>query len=198
MTLTLENLFGIAIDTSGFGAYASGGILGVYDRPEAFRDDNENGVRDGNEFFIDYNHNGTFDTADGKFNGILCSHSTLCSSSTKLIVSAQGVLVMSDSVATVTFLNASPVNVSAAPVKVSFIVADGQNQTMPKGTTISISAANGNLSGPTSYTVGNTANGPQIYSVDVAKDNTSSSGTLTVTVTVPSGRVSYGTITVND
>jgi hypothetical protein len=70
---------------------------------------------------------------------------------------------------------------------------------MPKGTTIAISTDNGKLSGPTSYTVPNTNyNGPETFSISVAGDTTSSTGTLTVTVTSPDGIKTYNTISVTD
>jgi hypothetical protein len=174
------------------------------DLPEAYRDDNENGSHDSGEFFVDYNQNGSYDAADGKFNGILCTHSTLCSTSTKLIVWGQNVLVMSDSYATIAFTYPVPpstsINVSGGAKTVTFTVGDyAHNQPMPKGTTIAISTDNGKLSGPTSYTVGNTNfDGPGTYSISVATDGTSSTGTLTVLVTSPGQAKSYATISVTD
>jgi hypothetical protein len=203
-TLTLIDSTGAPVDTSGFSAYSSGGIVGAFDLPEAYRDDNENGQHDSGEFFVDDNHNGVYDVADGKFNGILCTHTTLCGASTKLIVWDQQVLVMSDSYANIVFTNPVPpsttINVSGGAKTVSFTVGDfAHNQPMPKGTTIAIASDNGKLSGPSSYTVGNTtANGPQTYGITVATDGTSSTGTLSVTVTAPSGTKTYNTITVQD
>lgn len=45
------------------------------DMPEAFRDDNENGVRDSvpPEPYTDFNDNGEYDLKDGRYNGVLCS-----------------------------------------------------------------------------------------------------------------------------
>lgn len=45
-----------------------------YDKDEAFRDDNEDGIyNEKDEEFWDFNQNGTYDLADGKYNGILCA-----------------------------------------------------------------------------------------------------------------------------
>lgn len=169
------------------------------DLPEAFRDDNENGLRDATEFSVDFNRNGIYDAKDGKFNGILCEHSTLCGSTKTLNVRDSTVLVMADSFAKIV-INPGGIDVSGGPQTVMITVGDfAHNQPMPKGTTINIATDNGKLSGPTSYTVGNTSfNGPLVYEINVATDGTSSSGTLTVTATAPGGDTSYATISVQD
>lgn len=210
-TLTLIGSTGVSVDTTGFGAYTSGGIVGAFDLPEAYRDDNENGQYDSGEFFVDYNKNGSYDTADGNFNGILCTHSTLCDKNTtpptptKLIVWDQGVIVMSDSWANNNIItNVSPqvggCADAAAGATIEFTVGDrAHSQPMPKGTTIAITTDNGKLSGPTSYTVGNTSvNGPEKYNIFVGSDGTPGTGTLTVTVTAPSGNKTYDTVCVAD
>ncbi len=199
------------VDTNGNGEFDDADIFpsppSAIDLPEAYRDDNENGVHDSGEFFVDYNHNGLYDAADGKFNGILCTHSTLCSTTTKLIVWNQGVLVMSDSFAQIATVAAATVACGASTcadaatgTTITFTIGDfSHNQPMPKGTTIAISTDNGKLSGPTNYTVGNTNfNGPLAYSIFVGTDGTSSTGTVTVTVTAPSGTKTYDTIGVKD
>lgn len=282
-SLTLISSTGVQVDTTGFSSYTSGGTLGAFDLPESYRDDNENGRYDSGEFFVDYNKNGSYDAADGEFNGILCTHATLCAASSKLIVWDQGVIVMSDSWANISLLptasiagvsranpgvvtttsahgfnvgdrvyisgvggmtelnnnnyyvNSVPslatltlrtasgagidtsgygaysgggtltfsgVDVSAvgASRTVVFSVGDdAHDQPMPKGATISITQDNGKLSGPLTYTVGNTnTNGPEYYSVGVAGDGTTSTGTVTITVTAPSGVKSYATFSVKD
>ena len=189
------------VDTNGNGEFDDADTFPTADDlPEAYRDDNESGTHDSGEFFVDYNKNAAYDAADGKFNGILCTHSTLCSTSTKLIVWAQNVLVMSDSYANITFTSGSSVDASSGSVAVTFTVGDfAHGQPMPKGTTIAISTDNGKLSGPTNYTVGNTnANGPGSYGITVGPDGTPGGGTLTVTVTAPGGTKTYSTIPVTD
>ena len=212
-TLTLEDLTGTTIDSSAFGVYTGGGTVGAFDLPEAFNDENENGQYDSGEFFVDKKlvsgvTNNVYDVADGAYNGNNCTHSTLCSSdNTDWTVSGQGVLVMSDSYANIS-VSANPLASSgctscadaAAGSTVTFTIGDfSHNQPMPKGTTVTISSDNGKLSGPTSYTVGNTNyNGPSTYTIYVAGDTTSSVGTLTVTVTAPSQAKTYATIGVQD
>lgn len=198
------------IDTNGNGEFDDADVFPsaplANDLPEAYRDDNESGVYDSGEFFVDYDKDGAYDAADGKFNGILCTHSTLCGTSSKLIVWDQGVIVMSDSWADPNIITAISADCgadcadAATGATITFTVGDlAHDQPMPKGTTISISTDNGKLSGPTSYTVGNTNyNGPEVYSIFVHSDGTSSTGTLTVTVTAPSGAKTYDTVAVVD
>jgi len=209
-TLTLEDAAGTPVDTSSFGAYTGGGVVGAFDLPEAYNDENENGQYDSGEFFVDKKlvnglTNNTYDVADGKYNGNNCTHSTLCSTdNTDWTVSDQNVIVMADSNARIDFINPLPpatsINVSGGSTTVIFTVGDyAHNQPMPKGTTIAITTDNGKLSGPASYTVANTNyNGPGTYSISVAGDTTPSTGTLTVTVTSPDGIITYATIGVTD
>lgn len=192
-----EESFG---DANNDGYFSDGDSFpAINDLPEAFRDDNENGVWDAPEFSLDFNKNNLHDAADGKFNGILCSHSTLCGSTKTLNVRDSKVLVMSDTFANVV-ISPQGVNVAAGPQDVTITVGGlAHNQPMPKGTTVIIATDNGKLSGSLSYTVGNiNSNGPLVYTINVATDGTSSSGTLTVTVTAPSGEKTSATITVQD
>ena len=189
------------VDTNGNGKLDNADTFSAAnDLSEAFRDDNENGVYDAGEFFSDFTVNNVYDAADGKFNGILCEHTTLCGTAKTVSVRDSLALVMSDSFANIVISPNPTVNVSAGAQTVTITVGDlAHNQPMPKGTSIAISSDNGKLSGPTSYTVGNTNfNGPSVYSISVASDGTASTGTLTVTVTAPSGEKSYATIVVMD
>lgn len=73
---------------------------GFIDHSEAWRDDNENGVKDATEnVFFDFNGDGQFSAADGLFNGPQCTHSSLCGQGTasSLHVRKAMVLVMSSS-----------------------------------------------------------------------------------------------------
>lgn len=195
-----------AIGEESFGDVNNDGVFGdgdsfpsINDLPEAFRDDNENGVRDTHEFSVDFNRNGLYDAKDGKFNGILCSHSTLCAATKTLNVRDSTVLIMSGSVASIGLIPSMGINVAGGPQTVTITVGDLHNQPMPKGTTIAIATDNGKLSGPTNHTVGNAnSNGPLVYDITVAADTTPSSGMLTVTVKAPSGNTSYATISIQD
>ena len=70
---------GPIIDNSDSGAILSlFNQTGFVDHAEAWRDDNENGVRDPVEIFIDNNNNQEYDDEDGLFNGPQCISETLC------------------------------------------------------------------------------------------------------------------------
>src|SRR6185369_13293017 len=62
------------VDLNGNGVADTGEFT---DNSEAYRDDNENGVRDVSEPFIDFNGNGQFDGPDGKYNGVLQGASSI-------------------------------------------------------------------------------------------------------------------------
>jgi hypothetical protein len=53
-------------------------VTGFADMSEAWRDDNENGLRDSTEIFLDYDNDQQFDAADGVFNGPQCESANLC------------------------------------------------------------------------------------------------------------------------
>jgi hypothetical protein len=71
--------------------YAASGFI---DHSEAWRDDNENRVKDAGETFIDYNNDENFNSADGVFNGPHCTHATLCASEAGSKINVRKALVM--------------------------------------------------------------------------------------------------------
>ena len=191
------------------------------DMPEAFRDDNENGTRQANETFIDFNSSGGYDLADGVFNGVLCkeppngtSSSGTCSAAKKTIhVRASNVIIFSGSFARI---NASVASIDLDPPgtlaadsgcgptqTVDYRIVDSNNNSMPVGTTITFTADNGTVVGPSVITVPNdTNNYPLVtdynYSVSIKGDgainagactNPTLNGSLTVTVKTPKNNV---------
>lgn len=97
---------GVAIDDdsdSGIFIAHPTGTTGFIDMSEAWRDDNDDGSWNAGEIFLDYNNNQTFDQADGLFNGLQCTDSSLCGTgdtasihvrkSAKLIVSGSSALI---------------------------------------------------------------------------------------------------------
>lgn len=87
-------------DTNGNGVFDDED-LGFTDMPEAFVDENEDGLH--NAFLIndelpkDFNGSGTYNTANGLYNGSGCTHSTLCDPlSSAIDVRDSLVLVMSE------------------------------------------------------------------------------------------------------
>ena len=187
------------VDNNANGIFDSGDTF--TDIPEAFEDDNESGSYDAGEPFVDQNKNNVYDGPDGLFNGVLCQHPTLCSTNTSINVWKNLVLVMSGSSLAVS-LSPSSLSVTAGSkttASTTVTVADLHNQIPPVGTTIKVSASNGTLQTPGSYTVANTdANGPFTFGITIAGDGTASSGLVTVTVTTPKGLVSYGFLNFSD
>ncbi|HHM05243.1 MAG TPA: DUF11 domain-containing protein [Gammaproteobacteria bacterium] len=84
-------------DRNGNGVFDDGDTF--TDLPEAWRDDDEDGTRDAQEIFVDFDEDGGYDAADGLYNGVLCQHSSLCSSKTTLTVRDSLTLVMSGTTA---------------------------------------------------------------------------------------------------
>lgn len=210
-------------DANGNGIFDSG--ESYLDLPEAFIDGNEDGARQVSEEFVDFNSSGTYNSADGNFNGVLRAGGL--TGATTLNVRSSLVIVLSGSSATITS-SPNPIALgqcsltgssSKAATTVSIKVVDARGQVMPVGTTIAFSANNGMLLSPASIVVPNESRNavtnPSVatYSVLIEPDwtqtfvstgnytctNTRSSGSLTVTVTTPRGLVSpVGTFTVTD
>jgi hypothetical protein len=165
------------------------------DLPERFRDDNESGDYDVGEFFLDFNQSGTYNnpapppggTGDGLFNGLLCQPmpgSGECATSQTLGIGTGGVIIMSGSTAFAT--NNLVANTLMAPGIVTFTIGDLHNQPMPAGTEVKLTANNGTIVGPSSYTVGCTSfDGPLGFSFVVDADATSSSGAGVLEVSTP-------------
>jgi hypothetical protein len=184
------------------------------DRPEAFRDDNENGVHDvGTEEFRDFNSNNIRDIADGEFNGALCNAANVtnvCSASRNIFVEDSLVLTMSGSTAFIDikdgtdFATSNSVPVITAGTTVYLFVYDLNNQPMPEGTSISLSTSNGDITTGTSFTVPSTnvpitsPGSPLIYPIAIAADAESDSGTLTIDISTPRGTETAYFVTVND
>lgn len=177
---------------------------GFIDMSEAWRDDNENSSYDAGERFVDFNNDGEFSGADGLFNGPQCQGS-LCAAegANEIHVRKSLIMVMASSSAlyelsrggTVYADNSEGININlpdiadGASLALTLNVTDTAFQTMPQGTTISVSSSVGALDGTTSYTVGNTLSAPASLSFVIT--NTAGgdpeSGVLTIEITAPSG-----------
>ncbi|MEW8628347.1 MAG: hypothetical protein AB2551_21570, partial [Candidatus Thiodiazotropha sp.] len=150
------------IDANGNGVLDSGDTA-FSTIPEAFRDDNEDDVRDATyEEFVDFNSNGVYDgaNADPDYNGTLCCDakavaaaqqavalgedpgvcfdvtpitSPVCSAEKNIHVRDDLVLVMSESFASITLVSGTV----ATGNRVTFEVVGAQTgQIMPAGTTV--------------------------------------------------------------
>jgi hypothetical protein len=154
------------------------------DDSEAFRDDNEDNVRQAKETFIDFNLDGLFNLNDGKYNGVLQGSAFLGAPKTKHVFS-NSTIVMSTSAAIIT---ANPASMSE-PGELDVNVTDLNGNTMPSGTTVTISAPFGTATGMTSYTVPLNVGFGQTLPVfiDAAATPKLQSGIVTITVTSPGG-----------
>lgn len=202
---------------SGFGNVQFG-QNGFHDMSEAWRDDDEDSVRDNAEIFIDYNNDGTFNSADALFNGPQCASGSACGQgvNNSIHVRKSIVLIMSSSSAEIDVLESgllrysnyqnttNPVLSIARGGFRTFTVnySDTADQTLANGTTIQVTASSGDLAGTTSRTVGlNTRAGKSSLSFTLANniptgtDGTTS--TVTVLITSPSGATSTVIYTVN-
>ena len=175
------------VDSNGNGLLDATGET-FADLAEAFRDDDEDGVRDPTEEFLDFNANSLFDSADGKYNGLLCTQAArsvgaICDAPKSLHVRDSGTLIMSGSEAVITIPTAISFPVCStsspfAPGQQNFIVKvrDFRGQVMPAGTTITVSTTNGTILGTTTVTVPNTTVAED-YVFTIQSDATQTAGT---------------------
>jgi len=158
---------------SGLGNYPAQ-ASGFLDMSEAWRDDNENSVYDDGEKFIDYNDDKTFSHADDLFNGPQCQGTNCANSNMQAIHVRKALrLVMASSAAEIILTNGSNIitfhnsltgesaDIASIPdgavqeFLFNFADTGTPNQTMPMGTTVSISTSSGELQGQTDFLVGN-------------------------------------------
>jgi len=193
---------------SGFGNYPAQ-ASGFIDMSEAWRDDNENSVYDNGETFIDFNEDSTFSNADSLFNGPQCQGAN-CAAATMRNTHVRKALrlVMASSSAEIRLTNgdgsiiyqdsltgdSAPLNdvTNGGSQEFNFYFADTgtPNQTMPLGTSVSISLSSGSLQGLTEFTVGN--NNQQGFSrmnffVIQEAGNEPQTAVLTMNITSPNG-----------
>ena len=182
---------------------------GFSDLAEAFLDKNENGVRDQGEPYFDFNNNGQYDLRDGKYSGALCTHTTLCATQNTVHVRDSIVIVMAGSHPKIVVQNAasssliyysnvagvpvggafSALNVAGGSATLNISLTDDAGQSLPGGTTVTISADVGVLKGETSITIpGNTTQG-RVATVTVEDDDLTSTatGVFTIHVETPKG-----------
>ncbi len=179
---------------------------GFIDMSEAWRDDNENLVRDAGEVFLDFNNNQDFTPRDGKFNGPQCQGS-LCpdpnndeensihvrkalilimsGSQAKLGLSIDGILYLN----TLTGQQANlPDIASGAITSLVLEYFDSAEQMLPVGSTISISSTVGSLEGTTSKLVQNTTQRRNLtFKINNTDPELSGSGSLQINIVTPKG-----------
>ena len=171
------------------------------DLPEAFLDENENGLREDTEFYAENgNDPGVYNsTGDGVYNGYNCNH-TSCESAQKYInVRDSVVLVESPSNATIEVTDISPtttvvdgntcilLNAANTMSTIEFTVIGDNGQSMPGGTTVgveTVSQGTATLIGPRQpWNVRNTSEVPVTYTATVEYEDDPGAGTFIIKVT---------------
>jgi hypothetical protein len=185
---------------------------GFVDHAEAWRDDNENGVRDPLEIFIDNNNNQVYDQADGLFNGPQCLSTTLCGEgiAATAIVRRITAFVVSSSAALMDLLDENgnviasnnitlpPPNLAiprGSSLSFTLRFSDTAIQPIASGSTIVITTNEGLLGGninavmPVTNVPGTT---DQTFTLlnDLDVGDLETTATVTATITSPSGAVS--------
>lgn len=187
-------------DTNGDGRFGDGETFS--DIGEAFLDENFDGIRDVSEPFVDFDNDAVYDDVNSSFEGILCDHSTDCSTAKSLNVFDQIELVMSSSGANITI--PGPISVAAGPVTVTITVADVNGNVMPMDTTIEVDAGKYTIIGPSSFKVPNTTQtglGATQFQVTIADPDPvvdDAAGKLSVVVTTPKEVGSTNSVSIDD
>lgn len=181
---------------------------GFIDMSEAWRDDNEDSIKDANETkYFDDNGDGEFSAADGKFNGPQCEGS-LCDENAKTSTIRKAfVLIMSESGnPSYELTSGSDTHARNIPDELivpiidigaitdgaskafTFKFADSAMQTLPFGSTVAILFTGGTINGTTGYEVGNTGT-RGFREIDFIIKNESGGdpelASLTITITTP-------------
>jgi hypothetical protein len=176
-------------DANGNGSFDNG--ENFTDIPEPFIDYNEDGVfQAGVEPIYDFNNSSTRDAADGKFNGVLCTDTTgRCDPAVSTAgISTSTLIIMSGSSPVITPASGTLVVPLKGSQGFSFNFADINGNPLASGTTISadIAGTDFTLGDPKSFTYPCAVN-PLNYSFTINAGEKATAGTLTLTVTSPSG-----------
>ena len=160
---------------------------------EAYRDDNESGTKQTSETFIDFNGNGAFDPADTSYNGVLQGPAFVGAPKSKHVFS-NNTIVMSTSSADIT----APSSITG-PGNFTITVRDRNGNTMPSGTSITITAPFGTASGAISHVVPQNIGFGVTLPFNIAAGATprAQSGLVTVTVTSPAGLITQAFIPIS-
>lgn len=193
---------GNAVACSGNGmdreAYLASGFS---DLPDAFRDDNEDGIRDDGEQFFNTQASGVYGAADGKFNGPQCEGS-LCGDGQTYVRQAL-IMTMSGSSANFTLLQdgveifksgdgfgaITPIAPNGSS-SFSLQLYDSAGQIMPAQTDVNVTADFGTLTFngytvPDANAAGGTGTG-----FSLKHEGEAGTANILIQATVPSGRVS--------
>ena len=199
-------------DANGNGAFDVGETFA--DRPEPFRDDNEDGIYTAgtDADFFDFNNNGVRDAADGRFNGVLCNDPARCggANTRSTGIGQQNLIIMSGSTATITLPDGSvpsPITLTRATTQaVQFWIRDRNGNPMPGNTEVSatFSGTGVTVAAPSTFkipcstaAVNAQVGGTTLFSFALTAANAAGSGQLTISVKTPRGLETLGSVTVN-
>jgi len=171
--------------------------------PEAFQDNNENGVFDSTETYVDFNINGAHDPASGLFIGLLCNDVDCDPNQSSLNVRKNIQIVMSSSAAVI-------VSAGGNGGQIVVGVTDTARQVMPAGTTISAVYNNASSVSPqgAAYTEVNTDTCPNtvlgcsggtnaiVYPFNYSITDTTKPASVTIYVKSPSGVTTIQTFSI--
>ncbi|MCF2947351.1 Ig-like domain-containing protein [Paraglaciecola aquimarina] len=181
------------------------GNTGFVDISEAWRDDDEDRVKDSGEIFLDYNANGVFDGPDTLFNGPHCTgNSCGTGEANTMHVRRALILVTSSSEAQIDITNKSNAilasnyqdTVSIASIErgearsYTLVFADTARQPIPSGSNIVVSSSAGLLSGQINFEMQSTNVNSEASATFILTNNlvgTSTQAAVSVTITTPSG-----------
>lgn len=175
-----------------------------FDLPEAFRDDDEDGVRDDSEPFVDFNSDGSYNPASGDFTGLLCNDTSFCDSDgsgntiNTLTVWRNIDIVMSGSSLFIE-ITPNPIDLTTGAKIVTVSVQDARGQVPPFDTTIAATATQGSVADPSSFVQQSTnAPGPAVFEFLVEPDeNENGDGLFRIEVTTPNNVISSATATID-
>ena len=193
---------------SGFG-FSVYGETGFVDHSEAWRDDNEDNIRDVAEIFLDYNDDGDFNGPDKFFNGPQCIPGNACGgrdadSLGSLHVRKALVLVMSGSRALMDIINTSRTVIfsnyqtasqpdlsidSGSSLSFTLRFSDSAEQPIASGSQILITSSTGTLAGQVEFVMPRT-NRPGAGEISFTLSNDEVDpvdSTVSALITSPSG-----------
>jgi len=193
---------------SGFG-FSVYGETGFVDHSEAWRDDNEDNIRDAAEIFLDYNDDGDFNGPDKFFNGPQCIPGNTCGgggadSLGSLHVRKALVLVMSGSRALMDIINTSKTVIfsnyqtasqpdlsidSGSSLSFTLRFSDSAEQPIASGSQILITSSTGTLAGQVEFVMPRT-NRPGAGEISFTLSNDEVDpvdSTVSALITSPSG-----------
>ncbi len=184
----------------------SAAASGFVDMSEAWRDDNENGLKDAGETFLDFDNSNSYSARDTLFNGPQCQGAKCASEAQRsLHIRKALVLIMASSAANyaLTDSNTNTIfkdsNGASTPIpdiadggaqNFTFSFSDTANQTMPLGTTVEVGVVGGQVAGNTNYTVSNNnseGSAAMEFIVTNPIDGDPEIATITITITPPKG-----------